>query len=63
MVFISGGHQTGLPQHLQDHGLCRLLQMSTVGETAGKSGNLDAFTTVILIMFSMIFVGKDEIML
>lgn len=35
-VLISGGHQTGLSQHLQDHGLCGLLQVSTVGETAGE---------------------------
>lgn len=31
-----GGPQTGLPQHLQDHGLCGLLQVSAVGETAGE---------------------------
>lgn len=31
-----GGLQTDLPQHLQDHGLCGLLQVSAVGETAGE---------------------------
>ena len=36
-LFPPGRHQTGLPQHLQDHGLCRLLQMPTVGETAGET--------------------------
>lgn len=33
---VSGGRQAGLPQHLQDHGLRGLLQVSTLGETAGK---------------------------
>lgn len=35
-VLTSGGRQTGLPQHLQDHGLRGLLQVSPVGETAGE---------------------------
>lgn len=35
----SGGHQTGLPEHLQDHGLCGLLQVSAVGKTAGEDPN------------------------
>lgn len=32
---MSGGHQAGVPQHFQDHGLRGLLQVSTLGETAG----------------------------
>lgn len=48
VFFCSGGHQTGLPQHLQDHGLRGLLQMSTVGETAGQH----TLTTLTLMMFS-----------
>lgn len=35
-VLVSGGYPAGLPQHLQDHGLRGLLQVSTLGEAAGE---------------------------
>lgn len=35
-VRVSGGCQTGVPEHFPDHGLRGLLQVPPLGETAGK---------------------------
>lgn len=34
---LSGGVSPPLQKHLQDHGLCRLQQVSPVGETTGEA--------------------------
>lgn len=49
---LSGGRQTGLPQHLQDHGLRGLLQVSPVGETAGESINSTVCCVICACMLS-----------
>lgn len=46
-ALVSGGRQTCLPQHLQDHGLCGLLQVSPLGETAGKGAVTHTHTHVL----------------
>lgn len=38
MSFPLGGIQATLQEHYQDNGLCWLLQMSPLGEVAGKLG-------------------------
>ena len=56
-TLTSGGRQAVLPEHLQNHGLRRLFQMSSLGKAAGQPGLrwLSYFEVTLMLTLIMLY--------